>query len=241
MIYHRVESRSAAWYYLRLGKPTASEFHRIVTPTGKLSTQSAGYAHRLLAELMLGKPLDSPETEYMVRGTELEDQAIDAYEFTQGIDTSLGGFVTTDDETIGCSPDRLVGDDGVLEMKCPAPNTHVGYLLSRGIDDEKKPQIQGQLLVTGRKWVDLMSYHPEMPPVIVRCKRDDKYIDTLRTALASFVRQLTEMRLKLEQLYGPFRPIVIPEVEPQAEGDFDITEGDVAQMIKRGAVTPTGA
>jgi len=237
MIVHQVDARSAAWFYLRLGKPTASEFHKIVTPTGKLSTQAAGYAHGLLAELMLGHPLDSPETQWMVRGQELEDEAISAYEFTQGVETQPGGFITNDQATYGCSPDRMVGTEGILEMKCPAPNTHVGYLMSREIESEKRPQVQGQMLVTGCKWVDLMSYHPEMPPVVVRIKRDESYIALLKSSLDSFVAQLQAMRLKLEQLYGPFRPIEIPQPE-EPIGDFDVTDADVAAMINCRIVIP---
>lgn len=212
MIYHRVEPRSAVWYMLRLGKPTSSEFHKIVTPTGKLSSQSALYAHTILAEMMLGRPLnDDIQTEYMVRGQELEAAAIDAYEFQTGLITDLGGIVINETNTMACSPDRLVGEDGVLEIKCPAANTHVGYLLSRDIGDEKKPQVQGQLYITERSWVDLMSYHPELPPLIVRVKRDEEYIRKLADALAAFNDTLTAARLNLEREYGPFPQIKIPE------------------------------
>ncbi len=221
MIHHRVESRSAAWYYLRLGRPTASEFHRIVTPTGKNSTQAEDYSHRLLAEMMLRKPLDEGvQTEWMLRGVELEDNAIEAYEFESGLSTSLGGFCTDDEGQYGCSPDRLVGDDGVLEMKCPAPNTHVGYLDDPdSLTQEKKPQVQGLLLITGREWCDLMSYHPELPTIIRRAKRDERYIDTLRVGLAKFCDQLLLIRANLEQKYGPFKPIVIPSEQAPAAPD----------------------
>lgn len=215
MIYHACEPRSAHWFYLRAGKPTSSEFHRIVTPTGKPSAQSTDYAHRLLAELMLGRPMDEDiRTEWMARGQELEDGAFQAYEFERNLETSLGGFITTDDGAIGCSPDRLVGDDGILEIKCPAAGTHVGYLASpESMKQEKWPQVQGQLYVSERDFVDLMSYHPELPPLIVRVRRDDKYIGLLDSALREFVDQLIVTRTKLEQLYGPFKPITIPEPE----------------------------
>lgn len=243
MIHHRVESRSAAWFYLRLGKPTASEFHRIVTPTGKNSTQAEDYAHRLLAELMLGKPLDEGmQTEWMARGNDLEDSAIAAYEFQSGIETSLGGFCTDDTGSYGCSPDRLVGDVGVLELKCPAPNTHVGYL-----DDPdsltlaKKPQVQGLLLVTGREWCDLVSFHPELPTVIRRVKRDERYIDTLRVGLAAFCSQLLVMRANLEQRYGAFKPIVIPsEKAPSAPdpGPMGLSEDDLDWWLSQHTKEP---
>ncbi len=234
MIHHKVEARSREWFMLRLGKPTASEFHKIVTPTGKLSKQAEDYAHSLMAELMLGRPLDKPETEWMVRGTELEDKAIDSYEFATDRQTSPGGFIETDDAAYGCSPDRLVGEDGILEMKCPAPNTHVGYLddpPSMTID--KLPQVMGQMLITGRAWVDLVSYHPELPLLVQRVKRDEKYIDILRVALAQFGQQLITMRANLEQRYGPFPAI---GVEAPVVESFGVSDDDIDQMIAQGAI-----
>jgi len=231
VIYHKCEPRSAEWYYLRLGIPTASEFHRILTPGGKLSKQCEDYAYRLLAELMLGKPLDdSPETQWMIRGQELEDQAIDGYEFYRGCQTSPGGFCTNDAGTYGCSPDRLVGDDGVLEMKCPAPSTHVYYMAEPSrLDGEKRCQVQGQLLVTGRRWVDLVSYHPELPIIVRRIGRDAAYIASLAEALDSFVDVVRQMRQILEQQYGPFKPIVIPRSPEPAivPDDFGVSDADI--------------
>jgi YqaJ-like viral recombinase domain len=235
-IYHRVEPRSAAWFALRIGKPTASEFHRIVTPGGKLSSQAPGYMCSLLAEMMLGHQVESLSTAYMDRGVELEDRAIAAYEMVQNIETQLGGFVTTDDGLVGCSPDRLVGADGILEMKIPAPHTHVGYLLDSGdLEKDKTPQVQGQLWVCEREWDDLVSWHPELPPVGRRVYRDDKYIGLLKTALDAFVDTLMQARCKLEGLYGKFPQIAIPQLAPpEPEGDFDVSPADVAEMFARG-------
>lgn len=235
MIYHHVEQRSAAWFYLRVGKPTASEFFRIVTPTGKVSTQAEDYAHRLLAELMLGRPLDEDvRTEWMARGQDLEDAAVEAYEFETGLTTSLGGFITDDEAQYGCSPDRLVGDDGVVEYKVPAANTHVRYLDDPdSLSQEKRPQVQGLLLVTGRAWCDLMSFHPELPTIIRRVKRDEGYIDKLRVGLAAFCEQLLVMRANLEQKYGQFKPIVIPSEKPsppEDHGGMGISEADVTAI-----------
>ena len=231
-IYHRCEGRSEEWFLRRLGIPTASEFHRLITPGGKLSAQSIDYAHVLLAEAMLGKPWDTPETAWMTRGQELEDQAIQAYEFESGLDTQPGGFVTDARGRYGCSPDRLVGDDGVLEIKCPAPNTHVGYLLSGDMEDKKKPQVQGQLLVTGRAWVDLTSYHPELPPCIVRVKRDEEYIAKLRVVLEAFCETLILVRTKLEAAYGPFPRIVLPADRPAPPDTLGVSDEDVEAILE---------
>lgn len=231
-IYHKLEQRTAAWFQHRLGVCTASEFNQVLTAGGKISKQAESYAHRLLAEMMLGRPIeDDISTRYMQRGEELEDGAISCYEFETGVETSPGGFVTTDDGRCGCSPDRLIGDDGVLEMKCPCGNVHVSYLLDPpSLAKSKGPQVQGELYVTGRQYVDLVSYHPELPPLIVRVVRDEEYIGLLDTALTTFMSSVYEMRTQLEAKYGAFKPIVIPTEEKAAPvdfGDMGIADEDV--------------
>lgn len=91
---------------------------------------------------------------------------------------------------MGCSPDRLVGSDGLLEVKCPAPHTHKHYLRRQRIDTRYYPQVQGQLLITGRRWVDFFSYHPDQPHFKLRIFQDEPYIATLRELLNRFVREL---------------------------------------------------
>lgn len=205
-IYYSCAQRSAEWFLLRLGKPTASDFHRIVTPKGKLSAQSRDYCCMLLAEQMLGRSLadQNPRTEWMERGERLEEGAIKAYSMLREVEVQPGGFVTDSDGRYGCSPDGLTNDGGV-EMKIPAPNTHVGYLLNPdSLREEKGPQVQGSMLVCDREHWDLVSYHEEMPPVIVRVKRDDPYVQTLRESLDAFCDTLEVARAKLEAMYGKF-------------------------------------
>lgn len=192
-VYH-VAQGSPEWAALRLGIPTASEFAKIVTPTGKLSEQSRKYAHLLVAERLLGRPLVAlDELEWIARGKELEPEAARLYEFDREMDTEPVGFITTDSGLIGASPDRLVGEAGLLEIKVPAPQTHVGYVLE-GFAKLYKPQVQGQLYVTGREWTDWMSYHPELPPIIERVYRDEAYIALLAEALECFCDTLDKMR-----------------------------------------------
>lgn len=238
MIYHKVDQRSPEWFALRIGKPTASEFSRLLTPkTAKLSSQSVDYAHQILAEMMLGAPLDTIETPYMMRGQELEDGAIDAYEFVTGLTTSPGGFCTDDAGRYGCSPDRMVGDDGVLEMKCPGTKAHIGYLLAGTIEGDYRSQIQGELLVTERKWADVVSYYPALPPVIKRVYRDEKFIESLREVLESFCDLLLDLRQKLESQYGAFPEIRIspkPSVDP--DDALGISDAEIDELIARGAI-----
>lgn len=198
MIVHDVEQGSPEWLTLRLGIPTASMFDKIVTPAGKLSASSRDYACRLIAERVLGRSLDSLDyLEWVVRGKDLEPAAVRMYEFEQSVATQAVGFVTSDDGRIGASPDRLLVDQpGILEIKCPAPNTHVGYMLE-GFGTKYFCQVQGQLLVTGAEFADRYSFHPDMPPVLDRTYRVEAFIRVLSDALDQFN---DEMEAKLERV-----------------------------------------
>ena len=206
-IYHEVAQRSAAWHILRLGKPTASSFDRIVTPKGKLSAQAKDYMQKLLAEQMLGRVIEEKpyKSECMERGERLEEDAVKAYSLLREVEVRKIGFVTVDSGLYGCSPDGLCGDDGGLELKIPAPQTHVGYLLNpASLAEGYAPQIQGCMLVCERDHWDPFSYHEHLPPVLYRIKRDEPYIKILRESLGVFCDTMAEMRLKLEREHGPF-------------------------------------
>lgn len=190
-----------AWHAARLGLPTASNFGKIVTPAGKPSASAEGYLHRLVAERLLGHPVEDAAGEWIERGRITEAEAVAFYEMQQGVDTQAGGFVTTDDGTAGCSPDRLVGADGGLELKCPSAAVHVGYLLD--VEPRKYwPQIQGALWVTGRVWWDFLSYCPELPPALVRYKRDEEFIATLAREVGIFSARVGTAHQKLAALIG---------------------------------------
>lgn len=196
MIAHNVKQGSSAWLALRCGKPTASQFDRIVTPKGNATAKSTShkYINEILAELILGRPLDNDMTAMMARGSEMEAEARRYYEFVSGrTDIIEVGFCTTDDGRVGASPDGLVGDDGELEIKCPKAETHVGYLFStEGVGGAYKPQVQGQLYVCERDWCDTISYYPGMPEALIRTVRDEKFICTLRDELAGFLFRLAK-------------------------------------------------
>ena len=235
------EQRSEDWQRARLGIPTASEFHKIITPkTGKLSSQAEGYMHVLLAEWMLGAPLPSVETEYMTRGAELEEAAVKAYEFETGLETETVGFCTTDDGLIGCSPDRLViTGDRCLEIKCPAANTHVGHMLQRTLtlDEKYAPQTQGQLLITGREWVDTVSYYPGLPTVVIHSARREDYIASLKAALDAFVETMLKAREAIVQKYGQFpieRKAAVEECDLLGVSDQDVEAILEQQRLARG-------
>ena len=225
MIVHDVKQGGADWLRLRAGIPTASAFYKIITPTGKVSSQADRYRCDLIAERILGRPLEAYVSFAMERGSELEDEAFSAYEFERALDTFEVGFVTDDLGRWGASPDRLVGDDGLLEVKCPDAGVHVGYLLMRPADRKYYPQIQGQLWITGRKWVDIMSYHPQMPRAIVRVERDDEYLELLSKAVASFSQSLDDAWSGLRESLG---------IEPKADDPLELQQSEAVLGAKVG-------
>jgi hypothetical protein len=219
-IIHDVEQGTAAWYALRLGIPTSSDFHKIITPgKGEFSTQSDKYAFRLIAEAVLHQPLDSiSHLEQIARGKQLEPDAANQYAFVKEVEIRKVGFITSDDGRIGCSPDRLVvGGMGALEIKCPAPDTHIGYrLIGPGLD--YKPQVQGQMFVAELEWVDFYSYHPLMPPVLIRTQRDAAYLAKMARALRQFddmLRNYTD--LVRREGYFDARPQILTPIDQMAE------------------------
>jgi hypothetical protein len=201
VIKHQVEQGSEAWHKLRIGIPTASEFDRIITSTGLLSKSSRKYAHWLVAERVLGRSLESfDKSEWITRGTALEPVAARAYEFEQGVKTEKVGFCTTDDGLIGASPDRLIiGAAGGVELKCPAPQTHMGYLIE-GFGSDYIVQVQGQMYVAELDYVDRFAFHDEMPSVRDRTYRDAPFIRKLADALEEFNDQLDAMLERVRAL-----------------------------------------
>lgn len=181
---------SDAWLTARLGIPTASQFHRIITAAkGDLSKSARKYAHELVAETLLGRPLEKPPgSPYaMARGKALEPAAFHQYEFTHDVEVRRVGFVTTDDGRIGGSPDGLIiGARGGLEIKCTMDEGHMGIFID-GPGDDYKQQVQGNLAIAELEWWDLHAYHPELPPATIRTVRDEPYISKMRAALAEFL------------------------------------------------------
>jgi len=197
----QVQQGTDAWLKARMGIPTASQFDRILTAkTRKPSASANKYACELLAERVLGQPVDNATTEFMLRGTMMEEDAVRWYEFDRDVECAKVGFVTDDTGRWGCSPDRFVGDDGMLEVKVLSAPNHMGSLLGL-FDDEYVSQCQGQLWVTGRAWVDNLFYNPSMPSRVVRFHRDEEHIDAVSVAVESFAERLDEMHRKLIRDY----------------------------------------
>lgn len=187
---------SPEWFWARLGVPTASQFSRVLTAkTRKLAAGSESYMHELLAEWLTGIPSSAEQSGFMERGSEMEAWAVSFYELQRGVSTTPVGTCLNVEGFAACSPDRLVGDDGGLEIKCPSAKVHIANLLDA--TDEHFAQAQGNLWITGRQWWDLLSYHPTIPPTIVRIERDEEYIAALSAAMKDFVSRLLLAREKL--------------------------------------------
>lgn len=191
------EQRSPAWWLARRGIPTASDFHRIITPkTQKASAQQADFICELIAERN-GFDVDGYVSEAMQDGIRLEDEARAVYSFSHDVDVDVVGFCLSECGRFGCSPDGLIGTDGGLELKCPTPKTQARYLLDGVLPAEYTCQVHGELLVTGRKWWDFMSYCPSMPTFVVRVTPDD-FTAALGKELDLFCGKLAEAVAKIE-------------------------------------------
>lgn len=186
-----VAQLSPEWFAARCGVPSASNFDKIVTATGAPSKQAEKYLWRLAGERITGIAEETYQNAAMLRGIELEVEARKLYELTTGETVRQVGFCLEDDG-YGCSPDGLVGDEGMIQIKCPIMTTHVGYLLNGGPVSDYFQQIQGELLVTGSKWSDLMCYYPGMKPSITRIERDEGFIKKLKVELENFIKELEE-------------------------------------------------
>jgi hypothetical protein len=180
---------STEWFLARCGLPTASEFHNLITPEGKARTgeMPRTYLLKKVAERVMGYPAQSFGGGEMEQGSLLESEAVPFYEFTFGEQIQRVGFCTTDDGRIGCSPDGLLGTDGGIEIKCPQPHTHVGYLIAGVVPKEYVAQVQGSLFVTGRAWWTFLSYSRFFPPLIVRVEPDPAFQAALGAALKTFL------------------------------------------------------
>ena len=218
MIILDVEQGSRAWIEARLGIPTASEFSRIVTPGGKLSASRDEYIGTILAEWALGEEDVGFQDEWTERGKLLEPEARDFYRFHRDADVQPVGFIYRDEaRSVGASPDGVVGEAGLLELKVPKAATHLRWLAVGTIPRQHSIQVQGQLWVSGRAWVDFMSYHPGLPPLIVRAEPDEKLQVAFDEAIPAFIGELMAGREKLREMGVVPAGEIEPELDPIEE------------------------
>ena len=189
------QQMSEEWFEIRRGKPSASNFDKIITSTGTPSTQRKKYLYKLVAE-KLGGQLEEGYTNYnMQRGIELESSARDMY--SRDVKPVVQCGICLHEEGYLCSPDGLIDEDGMCQIKCPTSSVHIEYLINQKLPTDYVQQVQGELLVTGRKYNDFLSFYPNLKPLVVRCYRDEVFISRLRAELLKFISELNELTEKL--------------------------------------------
>ncbi len=182
------------WFRARMGIPTASDFSTVLARgrDGKSpSTTRRTYMLKLAGEILTGEPMESYTNPCMERGKEMEAEARDLYELMTGDTSQRVGFITNGSR--GCSPDSLIGANGMLEVKTALPHILIDRTLRGDFPPEHKAQCQGALWVAEREWIDLLIYWPKLPPFIKRAFRDEPYIRELSAAVDAFNGELNEV------------------------------------------------
>jgi hypothetical protein len=206
-----LEQGTQEWRDARLGFLTASRIHDVLTKPRKRgqeeSSSRRNYKAQLVCEILSGKLSkdDQIETWWMKRGTELEPDARVEYEMRNGVMVQTCGFVQHPRiPRYGCSPDGLIGDDGLMQIKCLSRANHIECLTS-GIPSELKEQMVAELSVTGRAWNDFVSYHPEFPDkmklYVKRVYRKDELplIEKMEAEAVIFNKEVDAMLAQLRQ------------------------------------------
>lgn len=190
-----VDQGSPEWYLARCGVPTASAFHKILAK-GRGDAESKtrrDYLCQLADEVIYQDPVESYTNENMENGKLREAEACSIYALEQDVMPQEVGFIFNHDLGAGCSPDRLIGRDGLLQVKTSFPRLWVSNVIRDEADPHHLPQCQGELWVTGREWVDLMTYWPRRKPFIKRIFRDEPYLKELAKAMLIFNGELEAM------------------------------------------------
>lgn len=194
------------WLASRAGFVTASRFKDVLAKVkvGEAATRKA-YRWQVATERLTGNPCDTFKNAAMEWGTATEPHARAAYETARGLMVDEVGFIHYPHAPfIGCSPDGLIGADGGVEIKCPANSVIHVQTLADGMPPEHKPQVQGAMWVTGRKWWDFVSFDPRLPERlrlhVQRIERDEDYIAKLAAEVAAFQSEVETMLKQLEAL-----------------------------------------
>lgn len=197
-----IKQGSAEWLALRAGKVTASRIADVMM--AKTTAGYKNYMADLIVERLTGSKTESFTTSAMQWGVDNEPLARAEYEIKTGGFVDQVTFVEHPSiEMFGCSPDGLIGDDGLVEIKCPNTATHIDYVMADKPPAKYVPQMQCQLAVTGRKWCDFVSFDPRLPDglqlFIVRLERDDEYIEKMEKAVKKFLDEVNQAVLKLKE------------------------------------------
>ena len=175
MIIHNIDQQSEAWFAIRCGHVTGSRFKALVA--GESTATYKDLITNIACEIITGKAEETYSNAIMEHGLETEPIARDEYNRLFDTEVKTAGFISPDENSkyhdwIGISPDGLIPDEGILEIKCPLMRTHLEYIEANKLPSEYRHQVQGQLFVTGLKFCDFMSFVKGMKPFIVRVTPD---------------------------------------------------------------------
>lgn len=187
------EQGTTEWFAARAGIPTASMFSTVMASGrgGGESKTRAKYMRQLAGEIITGMPMEGFSNAHMERGHFMEPEARDLYAFATSTDPEQIGFIRNGMK--GCSPDSLIGANGMLEIKTKLPDLLIECIERDDFPPEHRAQCQGALWVAEREWIDICVYWPAMPVFIKRAYRDEEYIKTMSAAVAQFNEELAAL------------------------------------------------
>ncbi len=198
-----MDQGSEEWFTIRIGKVTASRVADVIakTKTG-YSASRDNYMAQLICERLTGLKGESFTNAAMQHGTDTEPLARAAYEALKDVLVDEVGFVPHPTiEMAGASPDGLVGEDGLLEIKAPQTNTHIETLLSQSVPGKYNTQMQFQMACTGRQWCDFVSFDNRLPEMlqlfVTRVPRDEVFIRLIEAEIVQFIAELDDKINKL--------------------------------------------
>lgn len=199
------EQGTEEWLRERMGKVTASKISDVMMDASKAGYQN--YRAQLVCERLTGQPTKTFKSRAMEQGNEVEPQARAVYSLETGLMVEEVGFIPHPTiEGAGCSPDGLVGPDGMVQLKCPEPKTHIEYLMGKAIPRVYALQLQWEMACTGRMWTDFSSYNNDLPEEmrikIIRVNRDPRKIVELEVATRDFLTEVEQMVKDLKSQYG---------------------------------------
>lgn len=188
------EQGSPEWFAARAGIPTASEFATVMAKgktKGSPSVTRRKYMLQLVGERLTGQPMEAYSNPHFERGKAMEDEARDLYAMLRDCDPQRVGFMRRGEA--GASPDALIGNDGLLEIKTKLPHLQIECLLAGRLPPDHLAQVQGQLWISGRTWLDFVSYWPGLPLFVTRVERDETYIATIKAEVDDFLAELADV------------------------------------------------
>jgi len=202
--FHDIQQNTDPWYAMRCGRCTGSNFATVMANLGKpFGDPAKKYAVNIAIEQITGNAISSGYTNaHMQRGHEQEPLARMAYEDEYFCDVTNGGFFC--DKIVGVSPDGMVDDDGVIEIKSVIPSVHYEYIRKGGIPSAYKWQVDGNLMFTGREWIDFISYcadFPEDKQLYVHrvwAKDRKEEFEAMKSRISDFTALITEVKQTIE-------------------------------------------